>query len=125
MYGTSTKSSLMMVPCGRCGANNFVPATLQKFQTIPCTECRSGVMASVHMDHFELRSVIGQGGMATVYKVEDDKGKIFALKVLHAHLNRERKILERFKQEFAIGKKMAKSQNLVVEKLIQLITEWN
>ena len=56
MYGTSTKSSLMMVPCGRCGANNFVPATLQKFQTIPCTECRSGVMAPVHMDHFELRS---------------------------------------------------------------------
>jgi eukaryotic-like serine/threonine-protein kinase len=56
---------------------------------------------------------LGSGGMATVYRVEDSNGQHAALKVLHAHLNRERKIVERFKQEFAIGQKMARFTNFV------------
>ncbi|MDD7987117.1 serine/threonine-protein kinase [Lentisphaera marina] len=56
---------------------------------------------------------LGSGGMATVYRVQDSNGQHAALKVLHAHLNRERKIVERFKQEFAIGKKMARFNNFV------------
>lgn len=56
---------------------------------------------------------LGSGGMATVYRVEDSNGQHAALKVLHAHLNRERKIVERFKQEYAIGKKMARFNNFV------------
>ena len=51
--------------------------------------------------------------MATVYKVQNDKGQFFALKVLHSHLNSERKLVERFKQEFSIGKKMASHANFV------------
>jgi len=100
MYGTSTKSSLMMVPCGRCGANNFVPATLQKFQTIPCTECRSGVMAPVHMDHFELRSVIGQGGMATVYRATDHVlARQVAVKLMAPALAQDKKEMQNFYRE--------------------------
>ena len=49
---------------------------------------------------------LGSGGMATVYKVEDPKGKVFAAKVLHNHLNTDRKLIQRFKQEFEIGKKI-------------------
>ena len=87
----------MMVPCGRCGANNFVPATLQKFQTIPCTECRSGVMAPVHMDHFELRSVIGQGGMATVYRATDHVlARQVAVKLMAPALAQDKKEMQNF-----------------------------
>lgn len=48
---------------------------------------------------------LGSGGMATVYLVGRGKKK-FAAKVLHKHLMRERKTVERFKQEFEIGKSM-------------------
>ncbi|MCH2205382.1 MAG: serine/threonine protein kinase [Lentisphaerales bacterium] len=56
---------------------------------------------------------LGSGGMATVYLVEKNKKK-FAAKVLHRHLMRERKTVERFKQEFSIGQKM-KSNKAFVE----------
>ena len=49
---------------------------------------------------------LGTGGMATVYKVLSNQGKVFAAKVLHAHLNKERKIVNRFKQEYEIGYKL-------------------
>ncbi|NQZ58283.1 MAG: serine/threonine protein kinase [Lentisphaeraceae bacterium] len=45
---------------------------------------------------------LGSGGMATVHLVSKDKKK-YAAKVLHQHLMRERKTVERFKQEFKIG----------------------
>ncbi|MCM8541771.1 MAG: serine/threonine protein kinase [Lentisphaeraceae bacterium] len=48
---------------------------------------------------------LGSGGMATVYLVTKNRKK-FAAKVLHKHLMRERKTVERFKQEFAIGESM-------------------
>ena len=48
---------------------------------------------------------LGSGGMATVYLVTKDKKKL-AAKVLHQHLMRERKTVERFKQEFEVGKAM-------------------
>ncbi|MCM8526215.1 MAG: serine/threonine protein kinase, partial [Lentisphaeraceae bacterium] len=48
---------------------------------------------------------LGSGGMATVYLVTKNKKK-FAAKVLHKHLMRERKTVERFKQEYAIGESM-------------------
>ncbi|WDE98651.1 serine/threonine-protein kinase [Lentisphaera profundi] len=56
---------------------------------------------------------LGTGGMATVYRVDDGSGQHAALKVLHAHLNREQKVVKRFKQEFAIGQKMAHFNNFV------------
>ncbi|MCM8535807.1 MAG: serine/threonine protein kinase [Lentisphaeraceae bacterium] len=61
---------------------------------------------------------LGSGGMATVYLVEKNKKK-FAAKVLHRHLMRERKTVERFKQEFDIGVKM-KANKAFVE-MIELI----
>jgi eukaryotic-like serine/threonine-protein kinase len=55
---------------------------------------------------------LGTGGMATVYLVEKNS-KQFAAKVLHPHLIRERKTVERFKQEFNIGLKMASNPAFV------------
>ena len=61
---------------------------------------------------------LGSGGMATVYLVEK-AGKKFAAKVLHKHLMRERKTVERFKQEFNIGLKMKANPAFV--KMIELL----
>ena len=58
-------------------------------------------------DYSIIGKPLGSGGMATVYKVKDSKGKIFAAKVLHAHLNTDRKLIQRFKQEYEIGKKLS------------------
>jgi serine/threonine protein kinase len=61
---------------------------------------------------------LGSGGMATVYLIEKN-GKKLAAKVLHQHLMRERKTVERFKQEFNIGLKM-KANKAFVE-MIELL----
>jgi len=55
---------------------------------------------------------LGSGGMATVFPVSKGK-KQFAAKVLHKHLTRERKTVERFKQEFAIGESMKRNAAFV------------
>ena len=55
---------------------------------------------------------LGSGGMATVFPVSKGKKK-FAAKVLHKHLTRERKTVERFKQEFSIGESMKRNTAFV------------
>ena len=63
---------------------------------------------------------LGSGGMATVHLVSKD-GKEFAAKVLHQHLMRDRRTVNRFKKEFEIGQKMKSSRAFV--KMLELIKE--
>ncbi len=62
---------MQVVPCDKCRTPNWVPQDLAKFQPVPCTECRHPVIAPVRLRQFELRSVLGSGGMATVYRAWD------------------------------------------------------
>jgi serine/threonine protein kinase len=63
---------MAMVPCERCGTNNFIPANLGTFEYANCKKCGYKVMTPVKLHQFELRSVIGSGGMATVYRAHDE-----------------------------------------------------
>jgi serine/threonine protein kinase len=45
---------------------------------------------------------LGKGGMATVYRVKDDKGRLFAVKEFLPTLAADRELARRFRQEFAI-----------------------
>lgn len=63
--------SLKMVPCGGCGAKNFILADLPPFETVPCNKCGHPVMITMKLRQFELRAVIASGGMGTVFRSYD------------------------------------------------------
>jgi serine/threonine protein kinase len=52
------------------------------------------------MDRYELKGLIGEGAMGSVYRAHDDRlGRIVALKVMNAELGRRAEAVERFKRE--------------------------
>src|SRR5512142_2795106 len=52
------------------------------------------------LDKYELRSVLGHGGMATVYLARDRRlGRNVALKIIHPHLRDDLEIGTRFVRE--------------------------
>ena len=61
---------------------------------------------------------LGSGGMATVHLVKKN-GKEFAAKMLHKHLMRDRRTVNRFKKEFEIGRDMKGNPAFV--KMLELI----
>lgn len=64
-------------------------------------------------ERFETLSILGSGGMGTVYKVKDKSlDQIFALKVLRPELAGDREAVQRFKQEIEAAHKLSHS-NLV------------
>ncbi|OGQ95181.1 MAG: hypothetical protein A2284_18545 [Deltaproteobacteria bacterium RIFOXYA12_FULL_61_11] len=46
---------------------------------------------------------LGKGGMATVYKVEDAEGNVFAIKELFPELGRQKEFIRRFRREFELA----------------------
>lgn len=59
-------------------------------------------------ERFETLSIIGRGGMGTVYKVRDKTlDQIFALKVLRPELAGDRESVQRFKQEIEAAHKLS------------------
>ncbi len=49
--------------------------------------------------HYEVMELLGQGGMAAVYKLKDPDGKVWAIKILHSHLAADESMVERFLDE--------------------------
>lgn len=69
---------------------------------------------------------IANGGMASIYKVADSKGKLFVAKVLHPELLRDKKKRDRFASEFEIlskvkSKNIVKPQELILDKSMNAI----
>ena len=91
---------MQMVPCDRCGTPNFVPASLPKFQPMPCQDCRHPVITPVLLRQFELRSVIGSGGMATVYRAMDTVlEREVAVKLMLANIQHDEHAMANFYRE--------------------------
>ena len=58
---------------------------------------------------FEIKSVISQGGMGTVYRaVQEDNGAEVALKILHPHLAAVPEFIKRFHREAKVAEKLAR-----------------
>ena len=73
-----------------------------------------GDQLNTNSNSYLVKDSIGEGGFGIVFKVEDNSGQIFALKMptIHLQLPQERpQILEKFKQEYEIVKKLSNAGN--------------
>lgn len=94
---------MAMVPCERCGTQNFIPANLGMFEYSTCKQCGHAVMTAVKLHQFELRSVIGSGGMATVFRAHDDiLDRDVAVKLMKPELARDAHAMAGFFKEAKI-----------------------
>jgi eukaryotic-like serine/threonine-protein kinase len=91
---------LRMVTCGWCETKVFIPGDLPPLGTVPCSKCGHPIMMPMMIRQFELRSVIGSGGMGTVYRAWDTTlERMVAVKLMRKELLDDQKALESFYRE--------------------------
>jgi serine/threonine protein kinase len=89
-----------MVTCGWCETKVFIPGDLAPLATVPCSKCGHPIMMPMMIRQFELRSVIGSGGMGTVYRAWDTTlERMVAVKLMRKELLNDEKALENFYRE--------------------------
>ena len=89
-----------MVACHGCGVKNFISPDLPPLTTHVCTRCGYGIMVPMQLRQFELRSVIGSGGMGTVYRAYDTKLlREVAIKLMKRELAADPAAMENFCKE--------------------------
>lgn len=89
-----------MVTCGACQTKVFIPGDLPPLSTHPCRHCGQPIMMPMMMRQFELRSVIGSGGMGKVYRAFDTVlQRDVAVKLMKPDLAQDAKALDNFYRE--------------------------
>ena len=89
-----------MVTCGWCETKVFIPGDLAPLGTTPCSKCGHPIMMPMMIRQFELRSVVGSGGMGTVYRAWDTTlERMVAVKLMRKELLNDEKALENFYRE--------------------------
>ncbi|MBN2246464.1 MAG: protein kinase [Candidatus Aminicenantes bacterium] len=84
------------------GENSLTSHT--KTLNIPFKEMKRG---SIFAQRYEIIEVLGKGGMGRVYRVEDTKiNEEIALKVIKPEIAEDKKIIERFRSELKIARKI-------------------
>ena len=94
--------------CGDCGTRlaslQDIPSITKTIVT-PATRLAIG---SVFADRYEVLEELGKGGMGEVYRVKDEKlDEDMALKVLKPEIAADKIIIERFKNELKLARKIA------------------
>jgi serine/threonine protein kinase len=91
---------LRMVTCGWCETKVFIPGDLAPLGTVPCSKCGHPIMMPMMIRQFELRSVVGSGGMGTVYRAWDTTlERMVAVKLMRKELLNDQKALDSFYRE--------------------------
>ena len=89
-----------MVTCGWCETKVFIPGDLAPLATVPCSKCGHPIMMPMMIRQFELRSVVGSGGMGSVYRAWDTTlERMVAVKLMRKELLNDAKALESFYRE--------------------------
>ncbi len=89
---------------------DFNEAVLAKAKSANANELQAGVIVD---DRFEIKSLLGKGGMCIVYKaVQLNSDRVVALKILHANLVTNAASVERFKREAVLASTL-KHPNIV------------
>ena len=91
---------LRMVKCGWCDNTAFIPGNMPPLSTVPCTKCGQPVMMPMQLRQFELRGIIGSGGMGNVYRAWDTMlERMVAVKLMKVELQEDAASLESFYRE--------------------------
>ncbi|MFZ0828640.1 MAG: serine/threonine-protein kinase [Verrucomicrobiia bacterium] len=91
---------LRMVTCGWCETKVFIPGDLPPLGNVPCSKCGHPIMMPMMIRQFELQSVVGSGGMGTVYRAWDTTlERMVAVKLMRKELLNDPKALESFYRE--------------------------
>jgi serine/threonine protein kinase len=91
---------LRMIKCGYCESTAFIPGNMPPLSTVPCTKCGQPVMMPMQLRQFELRGIIGSGGMGNVYRAWDTMlERMVAVKLMKAELLEDVTSLESFYRE--------------------------
>jgi eukaryotic-like serine/threonine-protein kinase len=91
---------LKMVKCGWCDNTVFIPGDLPPLATVPCSKCGHPIMMPMRLRQFELRGIIGSGGMGNVYRGWDTMlERMVAVKLMKKELMEDPKALEGFYRE--------------------------
>jgi hypothetical protein len=69
-------------------------------------EARLGRLSGSTLGQYELRELLGRGGMGEVYQARAPDGTAAACKVLHAHLGADTNARERFRREAALVQRL-------------------
>jgi len=89
-----------MVTCGWCETKVFIPGDLQPLGTVPCNKCGHPIMMPMRLRQFELQSVVGSGGMGTVYRAWDTMlERLVGVKLMKKELLEDKRALESFYRE--------------------------
>jgi len=89
-----------MVSCSSCEAKVFIPGDLAPLSTVPCSKCGKPIMMPLRLHQFELRSVVGSGGMGKVYRAYDTVlERLVAVKLMKKESVSDTKALRRFYRE--------------------------
>ncbi|MBQ7590753.1 MAG: serine/threonine protein kinase [Verrucomicrobia bacterium] len=89
-----------MVTCSSCGSRVFIPDNLQPLSTYPCSKCGHNFMVPMRLRQFELREIIGQGGMGTVFRSFDVMlEREVAVKLMKPELANDKEAITSFLRE--------------------------
>lgn len=89
-----------MVTCEACETKVFIQGDLPPLTTVPCSKCGQAIMMPMQLRQFELRSVIGKGGMGKVYRAWDTVlERLVAVKLMRKELTEDARLLDSFYRE--------------------------
>ncbi len=96
LFGDGKDGAERAAPSGRSKA--FAPSSRAEVATRPAAPAGDGLPRV--MGGFERLDLVGQGGMASVFRGrEQGSGRLVALKVMHPHLAQDKDFVARFLQE--------------------------
>ncbi|MDH4258388.1 MAG: protein kinase, partial [Candidatus Aminicenantes bacterium] len=104
-YSENTEGSRFCSSCATplTGTEDAQPSFTKTIET-PLEELTRG---SLFADRYEIIEELGRGGMGTVYRAEDKKAKEeIALKLIKPEIAVQKKIIERFRSELTIARKI-------------------